>query len=100
MVEKWLIQVEEVMIGSLKKVAEEAVIGYANTPRERWVKEWPGQVSSHVAATWTHVVFTYFIVIVSYQYSVAILGYLGCQWHLLDNRCVQSHHGERWIEGE
>ena len=45
MVEKWLIQVEEIMIQSLKKVTEDAVSGYSNTPRERWVKEWPGQVN-------------------------------------------------------
>ena len=46
MVEKWLIQVEDIMIQSLMKVTEEAVAAYSNTPRERWVKEWPGQVCS------------------------------------------------------
>ena len=44
MVEKWLIQVEDVMVQSLMAVTEEAVTAYANTPRERWVKQWPGQV--------------------------------------------------------
>ncbi|XP_028395151.1 dynein heavy chain 3, axonemal-like isoform X1 [Dendronephthya gigantea] len=54
MVEKWLIQVEEVMIQSLMKVAEDAVSGYSNTPRERWVKEWPGQIILAVSGIyWT-----------------------------------------------
>ena len=44
MVEKWLIQVEEVMIGSLSKVAEESVASYIQNPRGKWVQEWPGQV--------------------------------------------------------
>jgi len=47
MVEKWLIQVEEVMITSLQKVAEDALKAYTQTPREKWVQEWPGQVSSN-----------------------------------------------------
>ena len=42
--EKWLIQVEEVMINSLKKVTEDAVNAYYQTPRGKWVQEWPGQV--------------------------------------------------------
>ena len=45
MVEKWLIQVEEVMISSLKKVTEDAVNAYNQTPRGKWVQEWPGQVT-------------------------------------------------------
>lgn len=44
MVEKWLIQVEEVMISSLKKVTEDAVNAYNQTPRGKWVQEWPGQI--------------------------------------------------------
>lgn len=44
--EKWLIQVEDVMIQSLMKVTEEAVAAYSSTPRDKWVKEWPGQVCS------------------------------------------------------
>ena len=44
MVEKWLIQVEEVMLLSLQKVAKEALKAYAETEREKWVQEWPGQV--------------------------------------------------------
>ena len=42
--EKWLIQVEEVMIGSLSKVAEDSVASYMQNPRGKWVQEWPGQV--------------------------------------------------------
>ena len=45
MVEKWLIQVEEIMIKSLMKVTEDALLGYSQTPRDKWVQEWPGQVT-------------------------------------------------------
>ena len=45
--EKWLIQVEEVMISSLKKVTEDAVNAYNQTPRGKWVQEWPGQVTHY-----------------------------------------------------
>ncbi|XP_074648811.1 dynein axonemal heavy chain 3-like [Tubulanus polymorphus] len=44
MVEKWLLQVEDVMINSIRKVISESLQAYLNTPRERWVLEWPGQV--------------------------------------------------------
>lgn len=44
MVEKWLLQVEEVMIASVRKVSKEGVAAYAVNPRNRWVLEWPGQV--------------------------------------------------------
>ena len=44
MVEKWLIQVEEIMIKSLMKVTEEALVAYTQMPRDVWVQEWPGQV--------------------------------------------------------
>ena len=44
MVEKWLLQVEDVMISSLRKVISESVESYKTTPRGRWVLEWPGQV--------------------------------------------------------
>ena len=48
MVEKWLFQVEEVMISSLKKVTEDAVNVYNQTPRGKWVQEWPGQVRCEI----------------------------------------------------
>ena len=44
MVEKWLLQVQEVMIVSLKDVTTQAVGVYEEEPRVQWVVEWPGQV--------------------------------------------------------
>ncbi|XP_012937339.1 dynein heavy chain 3, axonemal [Aplysia californica] len=44
MVEKWLLQVEDVMISSLRKVITESVQAYKTTHRKRWVVDWPGQV--------------------------------------------------------
>ena len=44
MVEKWLLQVEDVMLTSIRKVISESVKAYKTTPRNRWVLEWPGQV--------------------------------------------------------
>ena len=45
MVEKWLLRVQEVMILSLKDVMKESFDAYAQTLRESWVLDWPGQVS-------------------------------------------------------
>eukprot|EP00794_Sanderia_malayensis_P008808 gene8808-9750_t len=54
MVEKWLIQVEEMMIKSLMKVTEEALESYKQEPREKWVQEWPGQIVISVSSIfWT-----------------------------------------------
>ena len=44
MVEKWLLQVQYVMIRSLKDVMAEAVEAYPKVPRKQWVLDWPGQV--------------------------------------------------------
>lgn len=44
MVEKWLQQVEEMMIMSLRFVIKDAVGAYLNSLRKKWVVEWPGQV--------------------------------------------------------
>ena len=44
MVEKWLRQVEDVMITSVQKVIQEGVGAYTNLPRNRWVLDWAGQV--------------------------------------------------------
>ncbi|KAF5404423.1 hypothetical protein PHET_02178 [Paragonimus heterotremus] len=44
MVEKWLLQVEDVMLSSLRKVISDSVYAYSETPREKWVLDWPGQV--------------------------------------------------------
>ncbi|XP_054630913.1 dynein axonemal heavy chain 7-like [Dunckerocampus dactyliophorus] len=43
-VEKWLVQVEEWMIRSVRDVVDRSRTAYAETPRNQWVKEWPGQV--------------------------------------------------------
>jgi len=43
-VEKWLLQVQHVMLASLRDVIESARNAYATDLREDWVKEWPGQV--------------------------------------------------------
>jgi len=54
MVEKWLLQVEETMIISIRDVIHESVDAYAATPRKQWVIEWPGQVALCVSSIyWT-----------------------------------------------
>uniref|UniRef100_A0A7N6C1K8 Dynein axonemal heavy chain 12 n=1 Tax=Anabas testudineus TaxID=64144 RepID=A0A7N6C1K8_ANATE len=42
-VEKWLVQVEDVMLRSVRDVVARSR-AYAETVRSQWVKEWPGQV--------------------------------------------------------
>lgn len=44
MVEKWLIQVEQQMLSSMKDVINRSVVDYGNTKRRDWVLKWPGQV--------------------------------------------------------
>lgn len=44
MVEKWLLQVEETMVSSMRHVIKEATQNYLKTTRKKWVLEWPGQV--------------------------------------------------------
>ncbi|GAB1862505.1 Dynein heavy chain 3, axonemal [Camponotus japonicus] len=44
MVERWLCQVEELMVISLRDTAEESVIAYFEAIREEWVLSWPGQI--------------------------------------------------------
>ncbi|XP_056131285.1 dynein axonemal heavy chain 12 [Lampris incognitus] len=43
-VEKWLLQVEDVMLRSVRDAVARSRVAYAETPRSQWVKEWPGQV--------------------------------------------------------
>ncbi|KAM8863638.1 dynein axonemal heavy chain 12 [Spinachia spinachia] len=43
-VEKWLVQVEDVMIRSVRDVVARSRVAYAETARRQWVREWPGQV--------------------------------------------------------
>lgn len=44
MVERWLQQLEQQMIISLRDVAAEATTAYGTCPREDWVLIWPGQI--------------------------------------------------------
>lgn len=44
MVEKWLIQVEQQMLSSLKDVINKSVQDYGHAKRRDWVLKWPGQV--------------------------------------------------------
>ena len=43
-VEKWLVDVEEVMRESLRQIMRDAVAAYPSEERATWVLEWPGQV--------------------------------------------------------
>jgi len=54
MVEKWLLQVEETMVMSIRDVIRQSVNAYAVTPRKQWVIEWPGQIAICVSCIyWT-----------------------------------------------
>ncbi|KAL3321293.1 Dynein heavy chain 3, axonemal, partial [Cichlidogyrus casuarinus] len=54
MVEKWLLQVEEVMLSSLQDVIIKGIEAYMATGREQWVLEWAGQVVICVSTVfWT-----------------------------------------------
>ncbi|CAG9584340.1 unnamed protein product [Danaus chrysippus] len=44
MVERWLQQLEQQMMISLRDVAAEAITAYTVTKREEWVLNWPGQI--------------------------------------------------------
>ncbi|MEQ2213412.1 Dynein heavy chain 3, axonemal, partial [Xenoophorus captivus] len=44
MVEKWLLEVESLMLKSVRHVIHQGVIEYAEVPRKKWVLQWPGQV--------------------------------------------------------
>ena len=48
MVEKWLLEVQIMMIQSLKDVMRESFKAYQTTKREQWVLDWPGQVCTYV----------------------------------------------------
>ncbi|XP_059835308.1 dynein axonemal heavy chain 3 [Hypanus sabinus] len=54
MVEKWLLQVEEMMLSSIKHVIKEGIADYVQLPRRKWVLQWPGQVVISVSSIyWT-----------------------------------------------
>ncbi|XP_062266298.1 dynein axonemal heavy chain 3 [Platichthys flesus] len=44
MVEKWLLQVENLMLKSVRHVISQGVTQYSEVPRKEWVLQWPGQV--------------------------------------------------------
>ncbi|CAJ1343960.1 unnamed protein product [Effrenium voratum] len=44
-VERWLLEVQESMIHTLTKIMGDSVKAYAETKRDQWVLEWPGQVA-------------------------------------------------------
>jgi dynein heavy chain len=44
MVEKWLSQVEQQMVQSVKDSCMMAVKDYFESPRSKWLLKWPGQV--------------------------------------------------------
>ncbi|KAK0140700.1 Dynein heavy chain 3, axonemal [Merluccius polli] len=44
MVEKWLLQVEKMMLRSVRDVVHQGLRQYAQVPRKKWVQQWPGQV--------------------------------------------------------
>ncbi|NWX20475.1 DYH3 protein, partial [Aegotheles bennettii] len=54
MVEKWLLQVEEMMLASVRQVIQDGIKGYIEVPRKTWVLQWPGQVVICVSSIyWT-----------------------------------------------
>ena len=43
-VEKWMLEIESMMITSLKDLAKSAIASYPNTQRTEWSKMYPGQI--------------------------------------------------------
>lgn len=55
MVEKWLVQVETLMIQSMKDTIAGSLKAYPSSKRPEWILAWPGQVVQCVnCITWTH----------------------------------------------
>ncbi|XP_070269812.1 dynein axonemal heavy chain 3 [Myotis yumanensis] len=54
MVEKWLQQVEQMMLASMREVIRLGIEAYAEVSRDQWVLQWPGQVVICVSSIfWT-----------------------------------------------
>uniref|UniRef100_A0A8C2VP56 Dynein axonemal heavy chain 3 n=1 Tax=Chinchilla lanigera TaxID=34839 RepID=A0A8C2VP56_CHILA len=54
MVEKWLQQVEQMMLASMREVIGRGIEAYVKVPRNIWVLQWPGQVVICVSSIfWT-----------------------------------------------
>uniref|UniRef100_A0A8C0MAC7 Dynein axonemal heavy chain 3 n=1 Tax=Canis lupus familiaris TaxID=9615 RepID=A0A8C0MAC7_CANLF len=54
MVEKWLQQVEQMMLASMREVIRLGIEAYVQVPRNQWVLQWPGQVVICVSSIfWT-----------------------------------------------
>uniref|UniRef100_A0A667J1Y3 Dynein axonemal heavy chain 3 n=1 Tax=Lynx canadensis TaxID=61383 RepID=A0A667J1Y3_LYNCA len=54
MVEKWLQQVEQMMLASMQEVIRLGIEAYVQVPRNQWVLQWPGQVVICVSSIfWT-----------------------------------------------
>ncbi|XP_016404673.1 dynein heavy chain 12, axonemal [Sinocyclocheilus rhinocerous] len=43
-VEKWLVQVEDIMLRSIRDVINRSRLAYPEIKRSQWVRDWPGQV--------------------------------------------------------
>jgi len=53
-VERWLLQVEEMMLATVRDVIIRANEVYQDTPRDLWVTQWPGQIVLYVSQMyWT-----------------------------------------------
>lgn len=53
-VEKWLIELETIMLKSVRHVVEQAILAFPTKPRVDWVLDWPGQTILCVGKTyWT-----------------------------------------------
>lgn len=82
MVEKWLLQVQQTMVVSLKDVMTNAVAAYAQDPRRKWVLEWPGQIVIAASTVyWTADVT-----------SAIEQGTLKVQYFFVQRATLQPHH--------
>ncbi|KAK9888347.1 hypothetical protein WA026_000602 [Henosepilachna vigintioctopunctata] len=54
MVEKWLVQVEHLMVQSLKDITRDSLTAYPTMDRSEWIVSWPGQIIQCVnSIQWT-----------------------------------------------